>query len=136
MKGLLTLILSAAMTAAVAYLPVRPAFDEEGVYTVYRYSASSLAASERFEGNYIWDSRTVEGESVSFMDASFDLAAALDRYAAKLLFSEQAGDVTVYYAFSPLLTYRAALCGQTVNLQIAVENERVTLGTPLIFGSF
>ena len=136
MKRLTMFFLAAAMVLAALYLPKSPAFDETGVYTLYRYSASSLSTQENLTGGVIFNARSVEGESVMYLSDAFSLSELLEKYDADLLFSEQAGDVICYYAYSPALSYRATLYGVTVNLQIAVENQRITLGTPLIFGSF
>ncbi len=136
MKRLLIFFLAAAMALAVTELPKAPSFDESGTYTLYRYSASSLATEERLRGGVIFDSRSVKGESVTYSSDAFLLSDVLEKYGATLLFSEEVGDVICYYAYSPTLPYRATLYGKTVNLQIATENRRITLGTPLIFGSF
>lgn len=136
MKRLLIFFLAAAVALAVLKLPKAPSFDERGTYTLYRYNASSLATEERLKGNVIFDARSVKGESVTYFGDAFLLSDVLEKYGATLLFSEEVGDVICYYAYSPVLPYRATLYGKTVNLQIATENQRITLGTPLIFGSF
>ena len=76
-----------------------------------------------------------KGESV-VTDESFDLNGFVKSRNLKLLFTEIAGDVTIYYYSYPFAEYFRYVNGYAVNMQIAVAQKRVTIGVPVIYGSF
>ena len=55
---------------------------------------------------------------------------------ATVLFTEMVDDIMIYYAYSPRLDDTVTVKGQDVNLMVAVSNNVVSLGTPLLSGSY
>lgn len=85
----------------------------------------------------------IKGESVSFDGDTGDARGILSRYAVRTVFEEEIpmggeGSINIIYGFSASLTRSVNLDGKKVNIQIAVNSEsgRVTVGTPLILGSY
>ena len=75
------------------------------------------------------------GESACYADAESAFAQA-ERYGARLLFCERAGDVVNYYYSAPALGGGVWLEGQPVNLHVAVRGQGACIGSPLIFGGY
>lgn len=66
-------------------------------------------------------------------DRAQSVLSSLD---AEVLACERVGDIVVYYARSPRLIKSVSTRYGAVNLMIAASGERVTVGSPLIKGSF
>ena len=62
--------------------------------------------------------------------------AQAERYGARLLFCERAGDVVNYYYSAPALGGGVWLEGAAVNLHVAVRGQGACIGSPLIFGGY
>lgn len=77
----------------------------------------------------------VFGESFKMDIADFNLDEFLKNFDARLLFTERIEQGVSYYAYSPKIAYRQQVFGQTVNLHVFVGGQ-VTVGSPLIYGSF
>ena len=67
------------------------------------------------------------------VDTAYGIIANLD---GKLLWTEEVGDMTVMYAYSPRLNKPLSVLGHQVNLMIAVTETGVAAGTPLLYGSY
>ena len=103
---------------------------------VYLGSASSLAKIERVDFYEFLTLNQVMGESVEYQAQDFCLQEFLDRYNAKLVFSENTSQGQSYFAYSKKIRYKKTINGKLVNLQVFVSNQRVKVGSPIIFGSF
>ena len=124
-----------ALCAVCAYLIRRSPVFEEGEAYEYYFGASSaeILSSE----NPLLDKllhKGIRGESVRYEGDRYEEVKS--RLNAKLLFTEQACGITNYYLYSPALGDCVMLCGEAVNLHIAVGNGQTAAGTPLIFGGF
>lgn len=75
-----------------------------------------------------------KGESVKITTQEFNLEQIIKYFDAQLILKEQVGGIVNYYFYSKKLRYKERIYGKTVNLHIAVTNQGVTLGTPLIYG--
>lgn len=94
---------------------------ENGRQTVY--AAGDAVPSTR--GKYVRVDMTGDAETV------------LKRLGARERFREQLDDsLTVIYAFSARFSAHETVHGQTVNLMIAVRNDRLAVGSPLLKGSY
>ncbi len=78
----------------------------------------------------------VKGESFQVEIKDFDLKKTLNDFSAKVLFIESIEDGVSYYAYSPKIRYKKQIKNQTVNMQIHFGKNLVTIGAPIIFGSF
>lgn len=78
----------------------------------------------------------VDGFSVSFKGNSNDVSAIMRRLQAKQVSCQQLGDLYVVCCYSPRLQGGVTLDNKQVNMQIAYCNGAVTVGYPLILGSY
>lgn len=60
----------------------------------------------------------------------------LEKLAATRARTETVGDITVIYAFSPLLPQSVTLKGERTNVMIALTCGKLVIGSPLIKGSY
>lgn len=120
-------------------LDCRPLFPGADSYLFYARAASSqavilsAAAEDASRVKAALADRT--GESAFYAHAE-DAFAQADRYGARLLFTERAGDVINYYYSAPSLGGGVLLEGRAVNLHIAVRGGGAAIGTPIIFGGY
>lgn len=114
-------------------------FDAGEIYIFYSGSSSSGAQVTLADGENAArvkiTVRSLTGESTSYKDASAAFAQA-EKYDARLLFTESAGEVRNYYYYSPRLGGAVLLGGRAVNLHIAVRGQGAAVGSPLIFGGY
>ncbi|MBE7086856.1 MAG: hypothetical protein E7369_00970 [Clostridiales bacterium] len=113
-----------------------PIFERySDTFTVYLNSPSSLSTEIAVDR---WDFLTlnkVYGESF-VTNAEFDLQKLIDDFSAKLVLTESGGGVINYYFYSPMIKYKKSIKNQAVNLHVAYRGEVLTIGSPIIFGSF
>lgn len=132
---LLAIVICALLCASLPYaLFSAPIFDMGYGYELYcgtssaeiiRTETPALTKLLRFD---------VKGESVRYEGNRYD--ALKEKFAAELLFVEEAAGVTNYYMYSEQLKGGVLLGGHLVNLHIAVSCNQTAVGTPLIFGGF
>lgn len=77
----------------------------------------------------------ITGESAEYtsIDAVFQQAK---RYQASFQFLEKCGEIVNIYLFSPKLYGAIALQNHLVNLHIAIRQNAVCVGSPIIFGGY
>lgn len=78
----------------------------------------------------------IEGESICFLGTKNDALNFLGQYNHKVVFSEIVDDIVVIYAYSPQIDNYVFVNNEKVNLQLAFNNGKITVGTPMILGSF
>ena len=116
----------------------------EGKRMYFLDSASSQGLQK--ETLTVGELARVKGESVSTLKSTYeggryalneDLARDIAaRYGATILFTERVGDCISYYAYTEKWQDGLSINGVKVNLHIALDCERLTVGTPIIFGGF
>lgn len=82
------------------------------------------------------DKSKICGESVCFENQNFNLKKLLHTFQAKVVKTESTENIYIVYAFSPKFFDYVLIDGKKVNLQIAQSKQKITIGTPLILGSF
>ncbi len=103
-----------------------------GEHTYYLDSASSQAlVKTRLSFSDIF---RVRGESVVAERGEAESIA--ERFGAALVATEYAGDAVSYYYTVDAWGGGVLIDGKRVNLHIAVGENRVVVGTPVIFGGF
>lgn len=70
------------------------------------------------------------------LDGYYDKKTVLDAYDATELWCERFDELIVVYAFSPMMTECVSIKGHKVNLMIALRDDRVAIGTPILKGSY
>ncbi len=86
-----------------------------------------------------YDSPPLLIEGPHRMDIEGDEHTALNVIAnlsGKLLWSEESEDMKVFYAYSPRLQEQIKVHDKKVNLMISVSKNKVSIGTPLLYGSY
>lgn len=126
----------ALFAAAVSAFPLENA-------DYYLYSPSSQAQMKKnltlAELPYLQGQSgvyTLEEEGLEGLSAE-QIAKKIEKeFGAKLLFTEEACGAVCFYCYSPRIPQSVQLYGQRVNLHIAVRQETVAVGMPLIFGGY
>lgn len=80
--------------------------------------------------------RNVDGVSVSFAGAAYDVNEIVSRLQATEVSRQQIDDIFVSCYYSPLIREYVTIDGNRVNVQIAYRGGTVTVGYPLILGSY
>ncbi len=62
--------------------------------------------------------------------------SVIETLKARIIKTENVGDITVIYAYSPMILKSVKLHGVTINLMIAKTSDRTVVGSPLIKGSY
>ena len=109
-----------------------------GERAFYLYSPTSQATiKSRVALTQLHD---IQGESVTITKPITEkeafLGQVLNDYNACVLWEETCANTTSYYCYSSRIQGGVDVGGRRVNLHIAFGDERVKLGTPLIFGGF
>lgn len=103
----------------------------DGKKTVYLQNSSSLAQIVTTDG--IAFNKT--GISVE-LEKSIDIDDILTIFNANVVFSETTIEGISYYAYSNQLKYTTIINGKRINLHVHYSNEKVVVGSPIIFGCF
>ncbi len=137
LKKICVIVSSLIVLCGAVMVSTTPVFSDYGDrFEVYLNSSSSLAKAVSVSGKQLIFLKNVEGESVKVSAKGFNLDELFKEFDATVKFTEQAEQVVIYYTYSPKIKYRKKVKGERVNLQVAVGREQITLGAPLIFGSF
>jgi len=80
------------------------------------------------------DASYVIGESIKIKN--LEINTALKTLKAKVVKTEHLNNITIIYAYTPLINTSLIEKNKQINLQIAINNEYTTIGWPLILGSF
>ena len=99
---------------------------------IYTGNNSSTAVIKRVDKRY-FSFEKIFGESCTL---NLSVQEIFDKFDVKVLFSEVAENVTCYYGYSKIFPYKKEIYGKTINVHVAVEGDRITFGTPIIYGSF
>lgn len=78
----------------------------------------------------------LSGESFSFAGGLAEATAILSRLNAEVVSTEEIDQLQIWYAHTHLLGRELSVDGELVNVQVAIREGRVTVGTPLILGSY
>ena len=132
LKKILLLLISACLVLSFTHLNSTDLFSK-GEKTYYLYNHSSTASIVK-EKSFL-GINTV-GESTVISSENFNLAGFLADNSARKVFIEELNEITVYYCYSPNIKRYKVIKGQKINLQIAVRKSVVTIGSPLIYGSY
>lgn len=117
----------------------------DGIHTFYLYSANSNAQIVSFklqESACKFNAFMVKGESL-FLPFNKNESAVneyigslLSEYNAKLQLIESASFIDSEYYYTNKITNYVIINGNKVNIHVAKGRSGITVGTPIIFGSF
>ncbi len=80
--------------------------------------------------------KNVYGESFKISSSEFDIEKFFKDFSATVILTEKIEHGISYYAYSNEIKYRTMLFNKSVNLHVFVSENSVTVGAPLILGSF
>ena len=132
----LTALSAALIIFTIAALPKSICFDGGYNYVFYCGTSSADCKVVRAEGNAKLTRIFLDnvcGEGAEFNE--LDIEQFLSSVGGEIIFSESAAGITNYYC-SANLPYSVAIDGAVINLHIAVCENSVKVGTPIIFGGY
>lgn len=118
--------------------------DIEGKRAFFLDSASSQGLQKvelslmdviRIKGECVQTDKTTYtgGRYLSNEELAQEIA---QKYRAEIMFFEEACGIVSYYAYTGAWADSVFLYGRKVNLHIAVDADKVTIGTPMVFGGY
>lgn len=135
-KKIVVLFLVVMFTTFISLSNERPIFSSfSNNFDVYTKNSSSNAEIVKADNltysliiGKVGESCKIEGE--------FDLQQFLEEMKAEIVMVEEFSEGINYYAYTNKIRYLEYVKGNLVNLQVFIGNSGVTVGSPLIFGSF
>ena len=79
---------------------------------------------------------TIQGESVSFSGTYDEYIKLKEQLFSRFCFDEDLLSIKTCYGYNKKLSTSVSIDGEIVNLQIAYNNGIITIGTPVILGSY
>ena len=137
LKKVFCVILAIATIVGVNLLCSLPLFYglSDG-YTVYLNDNSSIASAVKLNSPIYPFMAKVKGESCKVKKDGFSVDEFFKERNATILFTEELDGITCYYGYSEDIKFNTIVGDKIVNLQVAVAENSVTVGSPIIFGSF
>ena len=137
LKRMLALAVSVCIMLVFYNLNNKPLFSKYSEsFTVYVGDGGSLCKMVSVNYTGYFKQGKINGESCSFESSSFDLNDFFSKFGAELVLVESTQTQTSYYAFSPKIKYIQKIDNKWVNLHVSVSENRVAVGSPIIYGSF
>ena len=84
----------------------------------------------KFNNNFIY------GESFSFNGSKNDINIIIKKLKIEILSKQDLDNIIVIEGYSPLINKSIYINNENINIQIAFNNNKITVGYPLILGSF
>ena len=78
----------------------------------------------------------VVGESFSFNGSKNDINIIIKKLKIEILSKQDLDNIIVIEGYSPLINKSIYINNENINIQIAFNNNKITVGYPLILGSF
>jgi hypothetical protein len=140
-KKILVCFLSLLLIFGIAIVNKKPIFSGYASnFEVYLGESSSNAKIVNASKIDFLFLNKVCGESFKIDSLDFNIDKFLVKQNAKLVFIEEIESGISIYAYSRTIKYKKRIKGKMVNLQIFIpkdiENTKITVGTPIIYGSF
>lgn len=136
LKKLLVIFLMIACLTGVWLASIRPEFygfsESFEIYSKLNSSGEIYKANVNFFHRY----GNIKGESFKCEKDSFNIHKFIDKFDVTIIFTEEIDEGTSYYGYSNKIKYKKQFNGRTINVHIFVGKEQVTVGSPIIFGSF
>lgn len=131
------LLVSILLLISLFFINKTPVFkDFSDEYEVYFNTYSDTASIKTINIYEYPFTFSIKGESCVIKNKEFNIDDFFSSMNAKLLFSEEVDGVKCYYAYSTTIKYLKIVNNQKVNLQVAISNQQIKVGSPIIYGSF
>ncbi len=69
-------------------------------------------------------------------DGKFNYKPILEKLSASFVMEENLGEIKSFYYYSDSISNFEIIKGKRVNLQIALSNEKIVIGSPIIYGGY
>ncbi len=137
LKKLCLTVCGALICLALAVGNNRPIFlDRASQIQTYLSNSSSGEIITLKEDNYFTFFGKIKGESYKADKQEFSLEDFLREFDGEILFVEKIGEGVSYYGKADKIKYRKIYNGEIINFHIFVGENSVTVGAPIIYGSF
>lgn len=80
--------------------------------------------------------KMLQGESFCFDGNMLDAQVLIKKLNGEILKTEKVGDILIFYGQSKKFKKYVSVDNKKINFQIAVNNGKITIGTPLILGGY
>ena len=135
LKKLTCIVFSIIIIAIFYAVYTRPClFEYSKKVTIYSKNGSFSDGIKVISRESYFSTDKIYGESIVVDGLSVD--AIFKEFDANIIKVEQVDNITCYYGYTSRLPYEIKLFGDKVNLHVAVDGDKIILGTPLIFGSY
>ena len=78
----------------------------------------------------------INGQSLTFLGSEELYYVLIKNLFNNVVFTESVGNIKCCYGLNNKLNNNIKIEGKSVNLQIAINNNTITIGTPVILGSY
>ena len=114
----------------------KPLFsDYSSRFEVYFFDYSSLNGVKNVDKSEYVFCFNLRGESC-VVENDYTVEQILQDFNAKVVKTEHHDNGTSIYAYSKKIKYKKKVFNKVVNLHIELSNGKITLGSPIIYGSF
>ena len=140
-KKIIVCFLSLLLIFGIAFANKTPVFSGyANIFEVYLEESSSNAKIVNASKIDFLFLNKVCGESFKVDSLGFNIDKFLLNQQAKVVFIEEIESGISVFAYSKTIKYKKKINGKMVNLQIFIpndkQNKQITVGTPIIYGSF
>ena len=104
-------------------------FVREGKYSVYENNEIIRS----YDSVPILGSR-VGNERIDFNGTESQVYTLLKKMSASIIRQEKVQNITVIYAYSPFIKRRERIFDDTVNIMLAINGEKISIGSPILCG--
>lgn len=136
-KKILCLLMVAMVFCSIGVINSKPVFlgkaERFELYVGSNSSTAEIVCVDASDYSFIKD---VKGESFKTSDKNFNVESFFDEYKADLVFVEEVNGVRSYYGYSTKIRYGKIINGKRINVHVAIAQNEITVGTPIIYGSF
>ena len=137
LKKVFVLIFSVFIVMSLIVFNNTPVFsdyaDKYEVYLTDFSCSEKIISVNKFQYPFVFN---VKGESAIIEKQNFSLTAFLKDLNAQIVICESGENYTCYYAYSPTLKKSKVIKDKMINLHIAITENCVKVGSPIIYGSF
>ena len=111
--------------------------ETENSYSYVKVASGGIVACQM---QYIQEVKSynfnILGESLSFYGSIDEFNNLVKIYRVKIIKTEQVGEILTIYGYSFAFKKHIILDNKKVNVQIAINSNCITVGTPIILGSY
>ncbi len=128
-----------ALIAAIALIAIGVRLSDNGLCTFFRqgeYSYFSVDDEMTLVGKVPFFNRRGAYERIDVDGSYYDAKAIIRKMYAVVIAEEEVDGIKILYAFCPRISNEVELNGDRVNIMIAINGDKMTVGSPLIKGSY